>query len=179
VFAVFLTHYQGVDMTDLISTGEAARLLDCSRQHVVDLCNEGKLPAVRKGGSHRYVRRSDVLALTDRSPMRDQEQSRWLHLAIAGHLVQEPDFVLARARENLGRFSEVHAGTMTEHWLDLWRKTIDSGPSGVLNALVSDTPEARELRQNSPFTGILSLEERKTVLNSFREQWSRSTLYDT
>jgi excisionase family DNA binding protein len=166
-------------MTELISTGEAAQLLGCSRQHVVDLCNEGKLPAVRKGGSHRYVRRSDVLALTDRSPTRDQAQSRWLHLAIAGHLVQEPDLVLARARENLGRFSEVHAGTMAGHWLDLWRKTIDSGPDQVLNILVSDTPEAKELRQNSPFTGILSPDERRTVLNSFREQWSRSTRYDT
>jgi excisionase family DNA binding protein len=178
VFVVFLAHYQGVDMTDLISTGKAAQLLGCSRQHVVDLCNEGKLPVVRKGGPHRYVRRSDVLALTDRSPTRDQAQSWWLHLAIAGHLVEEPDLVLSQARENLDRFSQVHAGTMAEYWLDLWRKTIDSGPDRVLNVLVSDTPEARELRQNSPFTGILSPEERMTVLNSFREQWSRSRLYD-
>jgi excisionase family DNA binding protein len=168
-----------MDMTDLISTGEAARLLGCSRQHVVDLCNEGKLLAVHKGGSHRYVHRSDVLALTHRSPTRNQEQSRWLHLAIAGHLVKEPDLVLARARENLDRFSKIHEGTMAECWLDLWRKTIDSGPDRVLNALASDTPEARELRQNSPFTGILSPDERETVLNSFREQWSRSTPYDT
>ena len=179
MFVVFLAHYQDVEMTDLISTGLAARLLGCSRQHVVDLCNEGKLPAVRKGGSHRYVRRADVLALTHRSPMREQEQSRWLHLAIAGHLVQEPDIVLTRARENIDRFREIHAGTMAEYWLDLWRKTIDSGPDPVLDALVSNTPEARELRQNSPFTGILSPDERKTVLNSFREHWSRSTLYDT
>lgn len=166
-------------MTDLISTGEAARLLGCSRQHVVDLCDEGKLLVVRKGGSHRYVHRSDVLALIDRSPTRDQEQSRWLHGAIVGHLVKEPDFVLTRARENLDRFSQVHTGTMAEYWLNLWRETLDSGPDRVLTVLVSDTPEARELRQNSPFTGILSPEERRTVLNSFREQWSRSAPYDT
>lgn len=178
VFVVFLAHDEGMDMTDLISTGEAARLLGCSRQHVVDLCDKGKLPVVRKGGSHRYIRRSDVLALTDRSPTRDQEQSRWLHGAIVGHLVKEPNLVLTQARENLDRFSKVHAGTMAEYWLDLWRKTLDSGPDRVLNVLVSNTPEARELRQNSPFTGILSQEERTTVLNSFREQWSRSTPHD-
>ena len=68
---------------------------------------------------------------------------------------------------------------MAGHWLDLWRKTIDSGPDQVLNVLVSETPEAKELRQNSPFTGILSPDERRAVLNSFREQWSRSTRYDT
>lgn len=177
VFFVFPSHHE--DMTEaaeLIRTGEAARLLGCSRQHVVDLCDEGKLPVVRGGGSsHRYVRRYDVLALTDRSLTRDQEQSRWLHGAIAGRLVSEPDLVLTRARENLDRFSKVHKGTMAEHWLHLWRSTLDSGPDRVLTALVSNTPEAIEMRQNSPFTGILPEEDRKTVLDSFRQCWPHGT----
>jgi len=167
-----------MDVTDLIPTGEASRLLGCSRQHVVDLCDEGKLPVVRKGGSHRYVRRSDVLALLGPSLTRDQEQSRWLHGAIVGHLVTEPDLVLARARENLDRFSRVHAGTMAERWLDLWRLTLNSGLDRVLTVLVSDAPEATELRQNSPFTGILSEEERKRVLYSFREHWHLEHAHD-
>lgn len=171
MFFVFQMQDEGVDATDLIPTGEASRLLGCSRQHVVDLCDEGKLPVVRKGGSHRYVRRSDVLALLGPSLRRDQQQSRWLHGAIVGHLVAEPDLVLTRARENLDRFSQVHAGTMAERWLDLWRSTLDSGPDHVLTVLVSDAPEAAELRQNSPFTGILSAEERTSVLNSFRKHW--------
>jgi excisionase family DNA binding protein len=171
VFFVFPAHHEDMAMTDLIRTGEAAELLGCSRQHVVDLCDEGKLPVIREGGSHRYVRRSDVLALTSRSPTRDQEQSRWLHGAIVGHLVADPDLVLTRARENLDRFSKVHTRTMAEHWLDLWRATLDSGPDHVLNVLISDTPQARELRQNSPFTGILSEQERRRVLDSFRRHW--------
>jgi excisionase family DNA binding protein len=179
VFLVFLVQDEGMDAADLITTGEASRLLRCSRQHVVDLCDEGKLPVVRKGGSHRYVRRSDVLALLGPSLTRDQEQSRWLHGAIVGHLVTEPDLVLGRARENLDRFSKVHAGTMAEHWLDLWRGTLNSGLDRVLGVLVSDTSEAAELRQNSPFTGILSEEERRRVLDSFREYWRSEHAYDT
>jgi excisionase family DNA binding protein len=179
VFFVFLAQDEGMDVTDLIATGEAARLLRCSRQHVVDLCDEGKLPVVRKGGSHRYVRRSDVLALLGPSLTRDQEQSRWLHGAIVGHLVTEPDLVLGRAHENLDRFSKVHAGTMAEHWLDLWRRTLNSGLDQVLTVLVSDTPEAAELRQNSPFAGILSEEERRRVLDSFREHWRSEHAHDT
>jgi excisionase family DNA binding protein len=178
-FFVFLAQDEGMDATDLIATGDAARLLRCSRQHVVDLCDEGKLPVVRKGGSHRYVRRSDVLALLGPSLTRDQEQSRWLHGAIVGHLVTEPDFVLGRARENLDRFSKIHSGTMAEHWLDLWRRTLNSGLDQVLTILVSNTPEAMELRQNSPFTGILSEEERRRVLNSFREYWRSEHAHDT
>lgn len=52
------------------------------------------------------------------------------------------------------------------------------GLDHVLTVLVSDTPEAAELRQNSPFTGILSEEERRRVLDSFREHWRSEHIHD-
>jgi excisionase family DNA binding protein len=156
---------------DLIRTGEAAVLLGCSRQHIVDLCDSGRLPVVRGGGSHRYVRRADVLALASRPLTREQEQSRWLHAAIASRLVAEPDLVLRQAQENLERFSAVHSGTMAAHWLGLWRTALTAGPDQVLTFLVSDAPQAAEMRQNSPFTGILPPDERRAVLQSFRRHW--------
>jgi excisionase family DNA binding protein len=168
---VFSPHDGLVDWDDLIRTGEAAALLGCSRQHVVNLCDSGRLPVVRGGGSHRYVRRADVLALASCPLTREQEQSRWLHAAIASRLVAEPDVVLGRARENLDRFSAIHAGTMAAHWLELWRAALDAGPDQVLTVLVSDTPQAAEMRQNSPFTGILPLDARRAVLESFRKHW--------
>lgn len=171
VFFVFPSHHESVDVTDLISTGDAAELLGCSRQHIVNLCNAGKLTVMRRGGSHRYVRRSEVLSLSSQWTTRDQEQSRWLHAAIVGWLVREPDLVLTRARENIARFRTVHEGTMAEYWLDLWRKTLDAGADSVLDVLVSNTPHARDLRQNSPFTGILPEDERRDVLQSFRRHW--------
>jgi excisionase family DNA binding protein len=171
VFFVFSRNNRVVDSEDLIRTGEAAVLLGCSRQHVVDLCDSGRLPVVRGGGSHRHVRRSDVLAMARRPLTREQEQSRWLHAAIASRLVAEPDLVLGRARDNLDRFSAVHAGTMASHWLGLWRDALDAGPDQVLTVLVSEAPQAAEMRQNSPFTGILPPDERRAVLESFRRHW--------
>jgi len=171
VFFVFPVDDGLVDSDDLIRTGEAAVLLGCSRQHVVDLCDSGRLPVVRGGGSHRYVRRSDVLALASRPLTREQEQSRWLHAAIASRLVAEPDLVLERARANVDRFSAIHAGTTAAHWLRLWRDTLDAGPDQVLTALVAETPQAAEMRQNSPFTNILPAEERRAILESFRRHW--------
>jgi excisionase family DNA binding protein len=171
VFLVFFIQDEAVDSDELIRTGEAAVLLGCSRQHVVDLCDSGRLPVVRGGGSHRYVRRSDVLALVRRPLTREQEQSRWLHAAIASRLVTEPDLVLGRAKENLERFSAIHAGTTAAHWLSLWRAALDAGPDRVLTVLVSDAPQAAEMRQNSPFTGILPPGERRAVLESFRQHW--------
>jgi hypothetical protein len=117
------------------------------------------------------VRRSDVLALAYRPLTREQEQSRWLHAAIASRLVAEPDLVLGRARANLDRFNAVHARTMATYWLGLWRNALDSGPDRVLTALTSETPQAAEMRQNSPFTGILPPDERRTVLESFQRHW--------
>jgi excisionase family DNA binding protein len=171
VFFVFSAHDRAVDSDDLIRTGEAALILGCSRQHVVDLCDSGRLPLVRGGGSHRYVRRSDVLALASRPLTREQEQSRWLHAAIASRLVAEPDLVLGQARTNLDRFSAVHAGTMAAYWLGLWRDALDAGPDQVLTTLTSETLQAAEMRQNSPFTGILPPDERRAVLESFRRHW--------
>jgi excisionase family DNA binding protein len=171
VFFVFFLDDGVVDADELIRTGEAAFLLGCSRQHVVDLCDSGRLLVVRGGGSHRYVRRSDVLALAHRPLTREQEQSRWLHAAVASRLVAEPDLVLGRAQANLERFDAVHAGTMAAHWLDLWRVAVDAGPDQVLTVLVSETPQAAEMRQNSPFTGILPPDERRAVLESFQRHW--------
>ena len=53
---------------ELLTTGEAATLLNCSRQHVVDLCDRGDLPFTTVG-THRRVRRSDVEAIRSGSPM--------------------------------------------------------------------------------------------------------------
>lgn len=77
-------------------------LLRSSRQHVVDLCERGLLPYL-KVGSHRRLRRSDVEALVGSELTRDQLKALWLHRAVAGRLVQDPDAVLARAASNLAR----------------------------------------------------------------------------
>src|SRR5260370_32189275 len=96
---------------DLMSTGEAARLLGCSRQHVVDLCVRGVLPFVSVG-SHRRVRRADVMGLISRELTMDQERSLWLHPAAAVRPALDPDAELARPPNNLHHLSHVNPGGM-------------------------------------------------------------------
>jgi len=60
---------------------------------------------------------------------------------------------------------------MAARWLGLWRAALDEGPDRVLSLLVSDSQKAAELRQNSPFTGILPDGERRAVLEAFRAHW--------
>lgn len=160
----------------MLTTGEVATMLRSSRQHVVDLCERGVLPFVRVG-SHRRIRREDVDALLrpKQRLSRDQLKALWLHRAIAGSLVTNPDDVLEKARVNLDRLLRQHRGTMTEVWLSRWQETLDEGAEAVLDVLTSREPDAVELRQNSPFAGVLPEAQRRQVLESFRRRgWNQA-----
>jgi len=163
---------EGRTDTDLLSTGKAAKLLGCSRQHVVDLCDEGKL-GCQRAGVHRRVRRDDLEAFIGRRPRREELRSLWLNRAVAGKVAQDPDRVLALARRNLERFRAIHAGGTVVRWLDEWRRIIAEGPEAVMRTLTSETAHAADLRQNSPFAGVLSESERRHVLESFTRNWER------
>lgn len=157
---------------DLLTTGQAATVLGCSRQHVVDLCESGALSFVTVG-THRRVRRADVDALAGRVLTRDQERSLWLHRAVAGRLVTDTEDVLNTATRNLRRLAQVHPSGMAARWLRRWEEILAHGVDGVFEALTSSAGWAVELRQNSPFAGVLSESERATALSSFRAHWNR------
>lgn len=163
---------------DLIRTGDAATILGSSRQHVVDLCNQGVLTCERSP-KQRRLRRSEVEAFASRIASgpglnRDQRQSLWLHGAVAGHLATDPVRTLEHARTNLERLQSAHPSGMSRRWLDSWQSVLDRGPEAVLEMLTSPSALAIELRQNSPFAGVLPSEERNGVLGGFRAM-ERST----
>jgi excisionase family DNA binding protein len=159
-------------MQELLTTGEAAALLGSSRQHVVDLCERGVLSCI-KAGTHRRVRRDDVEAILRPHLTRDQFKALWLHRAVAGRLVTDPDAVLSKARANLDRLCQVHPDGMAKVWLDRWQVVLDEGVEAVLEILTSRAPAAVELRQNSPFAGVLPETDRRAVLTAFTSSWRR------
>ena len=150
---------------ELLSTGEAAALLGVSRQHIVDLCAAGRLP-FSWAGKHRRIRRRDVelVAAGDRHVTRDQVRSLLLAHAIAGKIVTDPAHALAVARANLRRMRTASARGAAEVWMREWARLLDGPLTELLAALTSPSPRSRELRQNSPFAGVLSDEERLRVL---------------
>ena len=178
VFFAFSAYHAGVATAayilegatdDLITTGQAAKLLGTSRQHVVDLCDRGDLP-FRTVGTHRRVSCIDVEELSARTQRltRDQLRSLWLGNAIAGKLVRDPARVLHLAHRNLAQLQAVHTRGQGTRWLAEW-DTILRGPIElVLDTLTSRTPRARELRQNSPFAGVLTEKERAEILVAFQ-----------
>jgi excisionase family DNA binding protein len=155
------------DADGLLTTGEAAGILGASRQHVVDLCDRGDLPFVTTG-SHRRIRRADVEALRARTGRvtRDQRRSLWLGYAVAGKFVADPVGMRRRALRNLEHLERVHSGGASRRWLAEWKRLLAGPADDILDALTSRTPRSRELRQNSPFAGVLSEEERARILSA-------------
>jgi len=157
---------------DLLTTGQAAELLGTSARHVVDLCARGEL-TYTLAGTHRRLRRSDVLALAGRAAANrggpltdDQLRSLWLHRAAAGRVAADPMGSLAAARTALERsLARQPAG---ERWVRAWLDLLDRGPEAVMRAMTSTDPDARELRQNSPFIALLPDDERRAILTAFR-----------
>ncbi len=155
-----------------LTTGQAAMLLGTSRQHVVDLCRRGMVP-FETVGSHRRLRRADVEAFAGGTLTRDQARGLWLHRAVAGRLALDPDGTLNKARANLEKLQRVHPTGMAARWLGQWQAALDAGTEAVFDVLVSRSPQAVELRQNSPFADVLSEQERQAALAAFRSWWHR------
>jgi excisionase family DNA binding protein len=172
---VFGAHarYVSREYSSLLTTGEVALLLGSSRQHVVDLCEGGALAFVRVG-THRRIRHDDVDRLLRGQLNRDQQKALWLHQAVAGRLVHDPQAVLTKARQNIQRMRRTHRIGMAVEWIQTWEQTIDDGVDAVLDTLTSTSPRAVELRQNSPFAGVLSETERRAILDAFARNWRSS-----
>ena len=174
---------QGVTRTDrelqtpkreLVTTGRAASILGTSRQHVVDLCDGGQL-AYSSVGTHRRVRLDDVLRLQEgQKPAskltREQIRSLWLHQAVARRIVIDPERTLHRARVNLRRLQAAHPRGVAERWLGEWERLLDGPIDELVEALTSRSERGCELRQNSPFAGVLSQRERGRILENFQSQ---------
>jgi len=159
--------------SDLLTTQQAAGILGCSRQHVVDLCESGRLSHTRIG-THRRIRRSDVEAFAPARPLRREAlRSLWLHRAVAGKFVADPDRAIATARANIRRFRVIQPRAAV--WLDAWDRILDAGPERILETLTSTSREAVDLRQNTPFAGVLPNNERLTIIAAFATAYAKAS----
>jgi len=96
---------------------------------------------------------------------REERRSLHLHRAIAERLQADPDAVLAQARRTLKRMRK-KAGS-TSQFLREWAVLLDRPLEGLVELLADPSPWARELRQVTPFAGVLGAAERRDVYESF------------
>ena len=97
---------------------------------------------------------------------REDRRSLAYHQAVAERLLCDPEQILEKARKNLKRQKTLHPHAW--HLFSLWNAWLQL-PTTILTDQISATSElARDMRQVSPFSGILSAAERRRVLAGFR-----------
>ena len=133
--------------------------------------------AGRKSPTLRTVERLAEAAgleatVTFHPPMtREDRRSLHLHRAIARRLEADPAAVLERARTNLALMRRDHPGA--ERLFREWEVLLDRPVPELVPVLTDPSLGARELRQVTPFAGVLTAAERAEVYRSFREEASR------
>ena len=91
------------------------------------------------------------------------QRSLALHEAVAAKLEADPT-LLNVARVNLHRW----LSTSARPALIEWRQVLDAMPLPQLVALLRSTSEhATRMRQSSPFAGLLTPEERQSILDRY------------
>ena len=149
-------------VTDL-STSQAARLLGASRQHVADMCDDGRLVSYRVG-AHRRIRHDSIDRLLNTRPgALDPSQLLALRLgrAAAARVAMNPELTFALARQTLAerwqKNPEAHS------YISRWQEIIDQGPEAVMQLLTASGPAALSMQNMSPFIKTIPLAERAQI----------------
>ena len=103
---------------------------------------------------------------------REDRRSLALHEAIVERLKQDPDAVLARARASMVRMHALHPAARP--LLDEWRLFLRRPLASLIPVLLDPSQRGRDLRQVTPFTGVLSARERADVYRRFGEAYRQS-----
>jgi transcriptional regulator with XRE-family HTH domain len=96
---------------------------------------------------------------------REDRRSLALHRAIAARLAADSPNILARARRTLARMAR--AADSRSLLLREWEVLLERPVAALLPVLIDPGPWARELRQVTPFAGVLTAAERAAVYRSF------------
>lgn len=101
----------------------------------------------------------NVVTTPEINPHRVHEiRSRVFHAIIAEKARRNPQ-ILARARERVAAW-ERDGGPTHPTWTRHWRDLLAQDDTTVLDAIVGDDEQMRDMRQSTPFAGALTEEER-------------------
>ena len=98
---------------------------------------------------------------------REDRRSLAWHEAVARKLREHPDATLAVARSNLSRWTRGRASGRA--LLARWETWVTLPVPDLILLMLDSGPVGREMRQVSPFAGVLSAPERADVLTRFRD----------
>jgi predicted transcriptional regulator len=129
------------------------------------------LSAVIRERTRRSTETIDIDRILPRKRPRGHHAAE-LHALAYHRVVAErlSDEMLDDARRRLRRWET--SGRIDPRWAAEWARVLVLPRSRVAKAISADTPRARELRQTSPFAGVLSEQERRRLVQLVEERAS-------
>ena len=151
------------------------------RQLIVEL--RESIDELRRAGRARHplaaalaARRNDAAKVGADRPPRDSNQpltphghrtaerrSRALHEIVAERLDEQ---TVEEARERIERLAA--EGRMHPRYAERWRELLSRPIAEIAAAISADDELGRDLRQNSPFAGVLNEQERRRIIETVR-----------
>ena len=107
--------------------------------------------------------------MTDRRPSHvlAEERSLAMHGAVAARLVSNPA-LLERARSRVAAWRKT--GSVHSSYVDAWEALLCAGLDAVRGMLEERSERAHDLRQVSPFAGVLDARERWRIRRDVAER---------
>ena len=99
---------------------------------------------------------------------REDRRSLAFHTAVAEHLRSNPDEVIAKAKRHLPQLMRLHPHAKS--LLRLWSAWLDLRSDDLVDEILRRGSLGCEMRQVSPFVGVLSAQERADILRDFRAE---------
>lgn len=151
-----------------MTQGELAESGGTSQPAIAAYESGAKLPSLRTLQRLASAVGLDLHITVIPSLTREERRSLAIHARIAEHLRVEPETTLAKAKVNLEQMRRLHphAGYL----LDEWERILEQPLDFVADALTDVRPHYRELRQVTPFAGVLDQEKRAEVYRQFRRE---------
>lgn len=100
---------------------------------------------------------------------REDHRSLAYHRAIAKILRQNPTATIGRAKRTLARMSKSHPDIKA--LFDHWRFWLDLPTEELISQILDPGVTAREMRQVTPFAGLLNPKDRVRILKKFRKEY--------
>lgn len=148
-----------------MTQAELARRAGTSQPTVAAYERGTKSPTLRTLDGMAAALGLEVVVGYVRPLTREDRRSLALHRAIAKSLVKDPHSVLERAHRNLAKMSRNHPGA--RRLFVHWRALLSLNVADLCDVLVDPRAWARDLRQVTPFAGVLSPPERAAVYRAF------------
>lgn len=153
-----LRQHRGMSLADV-----AARL-DVTRATVQGYERRDESGSIAAATRQRVL---TALGVAHQTQTRDQTRSLLMHLEIAARLISDPGPVLAIARQNLERWSE--GQRHDQYWIDRWERILAEPPARIALLLIEQSQDAADLRQGTPFAGVLDADARRAAMDASRE----------